>query len=91
MNKIYISGASSRARTTKAYLEYLYPDAKVQAFLVSPEMDDNPTVQDGIPVLAIGNGLDVQCKVYLGTRGVNHQKLTSELVAAGLNDEVSLL
>ena len=87
MNNIYIAGASSRARTTKAYLEFLYPDTKVQAFLVSPEMDDNPTVQDGIPVLAIGNGLDTQCKVYLGTRGVNHQKLTSELMAAGFNKD----
>lgn len=86
MNNIYIAGASSRARTTKAYLEFLYPDTKVQAFLVSPEMDDNPKVQDGIPVLAIGNGLDTQCKVYLGTRGVNHEKLTSELMAVGFNE-----
>lgn len=86
MNKIYIAGASSRARTTKAYLEFLYPDIKVQAYLVSPEMDDNPTVQDGIPVLAIGMGLDTQCKVYLGTRGVNHQQLASELMEAGFNE-----
>jgi len=60
-------------------------------------MDDNPKVQDGIPVIAIvfradnsslcesaaeSMVIDTTCKVYLGTRGVNHHKLTSELMAA---------
>lgn len=102
MNNIYIAGASSRARTTKAYLEFLYPDTKVQAFLVSPEMDDNPTVQDGIPVIAIrernknssldessveSGFIDTRCIIYLGTRGANHQKLISELQEAGFQKD----
>ena len=32
--KIYIAGAHSRGRTLRAYLEYLYPEIEVAAFLV---------------------------------------------------------
>ena len=32
--KVYIAGAHSRGRTLRAYLEYLYPDLEVEAFLV---------------------------------------------------------
>ena len=98
MGSIYLAGASSRARTTKEYLEKLNPDLKVRAFLVSPEMDDNPGEADGIPVITIskefvfseGNttlssesGIDTSARVYIGTRGVNHEKLTHELLAIG--------
>ena len=83
--EIYISGASSRARTTKEYLETLNPDVKVRAFLVSPEMDDNPDFAEGIPVQKISDDSDLNTslKVYIGTRGVNHRKLTDELIAIG--------
>lgn len=85
MTEIYIAGASSRARTTKEYLETLYPNMKVRAFLVSPEMDDNPEEADGVPVIKISTdaGLDTSSKVYLGTRGVNHEKLIEELLHIG--------
>ena len=51
MHNIYIAGASSRARTTKEYIEYLNPDRKVGAFLVSPEMTEKEDIVDGIHVL----------------------------------------
>lgn len=79
---IYIAGAHSRARTLKAYLNYLYPDIKVKAFLVD-DLSENPKEADGVPVCLIKEGLDVNCPVYLGTRGVNHPKLTDELKMAG--------
>lgn len=87
MTSIYIAGASSRARTTKEYLEKLNPDIKVLAFLVSPEMDDNPDEADGLFVVPISNEshVDTSVKVYLGTRGVNHDKLTSELLGIGFS------
>ena len=87
MTSIYIAGASSRARTTKEYLEQLNPDIKVLAYLVSPEMDDNPDEADGLPVLSISDesNIDTSAKVYLGTRGVNHDKLTGELKAIGFS------
>lgn len=79
---VYIAGAHSRARTLKAYLNYLYPHITVKAFLVD-DLSENPKEADGIPVYLIGEGLDVECAVYLGTRGVNHPKLTDELSAVG--------
>ncbi len=89
MSEIYIAGASSRARTTKEYLEKLDTDIKVSAFLVSPEMDDNPEEADGIPVIKISEnaGIDTSAKFYIGTRGVNHDKLANELKAIGVSSE----
>ena len=52
-NNFYVAGASSRARTVRVYLEYLNPDMRISAFLVSPEMTDNDPVVDGAPVLPI--------------------------------------
>ena len=91
MTEIYIAGASSRARTTKEYFETLHSDIKVRAFLVSPEMDDNPDEADGIPIIVINSneGIDTSSKVYLGTRGVNHAKLAEELLGIGfLQDNI---
>ena len=87
MTEIYIAGASSRARTTKEYLETLDPEVKVRAYLVSPEMDDNPAEADGIPVIKISGeaGIDPSSKVYIGTRGVNHDKLSDELKSVGFS------
>ena len=85
--KIYIAGAHSRSRTARVYLEYLNANLKVLAFLVSPEMEDNPNIVDDIPVLPINDdSLDRLCTVYLGTRGVNHEKLTRELRESGFED-----
>ena len=89
MNKAYIAGAHSRARTAKAYIEYVEAGTKVAAFLVSPEMEDNPAEVDGVPVLPIVSGenwLDTSLPVYIGTRGVNHAKLAEELRTVGFTD-----
>ena len=89
MTEIYIAGASSRARTTKEYLEKLTPGLHTRAFLVSPEMDDNLDIAEGIPILEISNDskLDISLKVYIGTRGVNHQKLKDELINVGFSSD----
>ena len=82
---VCIAGASSRARTAREYLEYIYPDLRVRAFLVSPEMTDNESIIDGVPVIAISGDADIDrtAKVYIGTRGINHEKLKRELCAIG--------
>ncbi len=87
--KIYIAGASSRGRTAREYLEYMNPGVKAAAFLVSPEMTDNDDKIDGIPVMPIGpeNGIDNTCRVYIGTRGINHDKLSAELKGIGFRPE----
>lgn len=78
MKNVYIVGAHSRGRTLKAYLEYLYPDVNVVAFLVD-DMSNNPRTADGIPVRIIGKDLNPHYPVYIGTRGIHHQKITAEL------------
>lgn len=86
----YIAGASSRAQTTRAYIEYRNADKKLSAFLVSPEMTDNPSEMDGVKVLPItemiARNLDITAPVYLGTRGINHAKLETELRAIGFTN-----
>lgn len=90
--KLYIAGAHSRSRTLKAYLNYLYPDVEVLAYLVSEELqDENPDFIDGIPVFPIIYGkqkqvMDKGVPVYLGTRRINHSKLMKELSAAGFSE-----
>lgn len=89
----YIAGASSRSRTARIYLEYLNPDMKISAFLVSPEMTDNDPVVDGVPVLPITvatSEINPELPVYLGTRGVNHPKLEVELREIGFTNIISV-
>lgn len=72
--KVYIAGAHSRGRTLRTYLEYLYPDLEVEAFLVD-DMEENEAFIDGLPVRLIESGLHTEYPVYLGMRGVNHEKV----------------
>lgn len=83
--KIYIAGAHSRGRTLRAYLEYLYPEVEVAAFLVD-DMSENTETADGLPVRLIGQGLHTEYPVYLGMRGVNQEKVTNELLEAGMQE-----
>lgn len=83
--KVYIAGAHSRARTLKAYLEYLYPETKVVSYLVD-DMNDNAEITDGIPVELIREGLCVEYPVYIGTRSANHDKITMELLTVGFSE-----
>ncbi len=83
--KVYIAGAHSRGRTLRTYLEYLYPDLEVEAFLVD-DMSENAETVDELPVLLIGQGLHTEYPVYLAMRGVNHEKVAGELRDAGIRE-----
>lgn len=83
--KVYIAGAHSRGRTLRAYLEYLYPDLVVEAFLVD-DMSENAEMVDELPVRLIGQGLQTEYPVYLGMRGVNHEKVAKELRDVGMKE-----
>lgn len=85
MKKIYIAGAHSRGRTLRAYLEYLYHDLEVEAFLVD-DMSENAEIVDGLPVRLIGQDLHTEYPVYLGMRGVNHEKVSRELRDVGMKE-----
>ncbi|MBR1702176.1 MAG: DUF4422 domain-containing protein [Lachnospiraceae bacterium] len=89
-SKLYIFGAHSRARTLKEYIENVYPDTKVQAFLVDND-EPNPAEADGIPVIHLDergeqnalDRLDRSFPVYLGMKSVNHGQPTSHLKKLG--------
>lgn len=83
--KVYIAGAHSRGRTLRAYLEYLYHDLEVEAFLVD-DMSENAEIVDGLPVRLIGQDLHTEYPVYLGMRGVNHEKVSRELRDVGMKE-----
>lgn len=83
MQKIYIFGAHSRAQTLAVYLQYLYPDLEIEAYLYDNE-EQNPERIGNIPVIRIGKDtrLHIEYPVYIGTRGIYHRKLI------GLMEEV---
>ena len=89
---IYIFGAHSRARTLKEYLNVIYPDLRIRAFLVDND-EENPESVDRIPVVKIGMGEVTQGydfgpkdRVYIGTRGVSHPPITKLLSSVGFED-----
>lgn len=83
--RIYIAGAHSRATTMGYYLKYLDPDTEIIAYLYDND-EPNPSEVSGIPVIRIDEKsiLDVECPVYLGTRGVNHPHLIETLTKCGM-------
>lgn len=82
--RVYIFGAHSRARTLVRYLQYLYPDVGVEAYLYDNE-EPNPNQIGEIPVLEL-NGeakLHTDYPVYIGTRGIYHPRITKNLKSLG--------
>lgn len=83
--KIYIFGAHSRARTLGVYLTSLYPELKIEAYLID---NDEYNVKEigGVPVLHVdaNTELDMSVPVYIGTRGIYHEKITSFLTNKGV-------
>lgn len=81
--KIYIFGAHSRAQTLAVYLQALYPEMKIEAFLYNNE-EKNPKKIGGIPVLFLDEGkLCTEFPIYIGTRGIYHEDLTERLRNVG--------
>lgn len=82
--KVYIFGAHSRARTLAAYLQYLYPEMTVSAYLYDNE-EANPKQIEGASVIRLdGNAaLDTELPVYIGTRGIYHPQVIRHLEQLG--------
>lgn len=80
-HKIYIFGAHSRARTLAVYIQSLYPDVTVEAYLFDND-ERNPDRIDGVKVCCMDAitcaGLHREYPVLLGTRGVYHNRLMAE-------------
>lgn len=82
---IYIAGAHSRAQTLGVYLARLYPEMKIAAYLYDND-EPNRAEIGGVPVIRFDEKteLDKSFPVYLGTRGVYHERLAEKLRCMGM-------
>ncbi len=82
--RIYIVGAHSRAQTLAVYLQYLYPDVIIEAYLYD-NSEKNPSNIEGVEVARIDGNKKLQTDypVYIGTRGVYHKKIEERLKRYG--------
>lgn len=87
MERIYIFGAHSRAQTLAVYLESLYPEMKVEAYLYDNE-ERNPDKIGEVSVFRLGKGIQINTRypVYIGTRGIYHAKITEQLKSYGFEE-----
>lgn len=81
----YIFGAQSRAKSLKGYLEYLYPEVKILAFLVD-DLAENDSIIEKIPVQTLGNmkNWDTSATVYIATKGIYHADIQKRLEDLGM-------
>lgn len=85
MKKVYIFGAHSRGKTLKGYLEFLYPEVEIQAYIVD-DITENELFIDGIPVYEFGqiHAWDASAVVFIATKGIFHAELQRRLESVGV-------
>ena len=86
---IYIYGAHSRAQTLATYMCYLDKDIHIEAYFYDND-EENPERIGEVPVFRLNEHTDIQAlnlsldyPVYLGTRGVFHERITKVLKKIG--------
>ena len=84
-NQVYIVGAHSRSQTLGVYLTKLHKELEIIAYLVDNE-EQNEEQINGVPVIYFDETtkLNKKVPVYLGTRGVYHEKLIEKLKKIGM-------
>ena len=87
MNKFYVFGAHSRARTAARYLTDRDSGNELLAYLIDNDEDNGDEI-GGIPVIDIRNKceLDTTASVYIGTRGANFESAAKHLAELGFTD-----
>lgn len=85
IHKFYIFGAHSRAQTAAFYIQYLYPGAKVEAYLVNNDEPNSARI-DGVPVVKLEENTKLYCDypVILGIRSIYHAAIQIELQKLGM-------
>ncbi|MCI8417109.1 MAG: DUF4422 domain-containing protein [Lachnospiraceae bacterium] len=85
--KIYIFGAHSRAQTLAVYLRALNPEIEIVAYLYDNE-ERNPLQIEGVTVERIRSHLRLhkEYPIYLGIRGLYHERVIDKLRALGFKD-----
>ena len=84
IRKVYIFGAGSRAKTLKGYLQFLYPQADILAFLVD-NREENEELVDNIPVRLLKETemLEADVPVCVATKGIYHDEIQARLKQKG--------
>lgn len=84
IDRIYIFGAQSRAKTLMGYIRELEPSIRILGFLVDDE-EQNEGLIDGIPVYHMDSDseYDVAAPVFLATKGLFHEKIIKKLQKNG--------
>ena len=87
--KIYIFGAHSRAQTLATYMCYLDKDIHIEAYFYDND-EENPERIGEVPVFRLNKHTDINAlnlsldyPIYLGTRGVFHERITEVLKRIG--------
>lgn len=83
--KIYIFGANSRAKSLQGYLNIIYPEIKIEAFLVD-DNDENDCEIKGVPVVRLNTAirLNTDYPVFIATKGIYHSKIEMKLNHLGM-------
>ncbi len=82
--RIVIFGAQSRAKTLKGYVQFLYPDVEIVAFLVDAG-EENVSLIDGIPVLLLPDAtIPRDVPVYIATKAIYHEDIANRLRKKGV-------
>lgn len=86
-NEIYIVGAQSRAKTLTGYLSLLYPDVKIEAYLVD-DLSQNDAFVQGVPVCKLDstNSWHLDYPVFIATKGIYHNDIEAKLRKIGFQN-----
>ncbi len=86
---IYIFGTHSRAQTLATYMCYLDKDIHIEAYFYDND-EENPEMIGEVPVFRLNEhtnihtlNLSLDYPVYLGTRGIFHERITKVLKRIG--------
>lgn len=85
-NNIYIFGAHSRAQTLAEYLLCLQPETAITAFLYDNNEKNPPQIGE-VQVIRLDEkaNLHTDYPVYIATRGIYHQQISSHLKRIGFS------
>ncbi len=81
---IYIVGAASRGKAVKGYLDFLYPELEIEAFLVDT-LAGNDSAVDGVPVRELSDHtcLNPAFPVLIATKSIYHAQIEETLRGMG--------
>ncbi len=88
-DRLVIYGAAMVAVSVYYAVKSLYTGCRIEAFLVSSR-EGNPTEIDGIPVVALKEWRDTDCKVLIAVPEEHHEVITAALAQRGFTKYICM-